>query len=105
MLTCGVADLSFPRVAAARGGFFCRPERSEGTRPRRDPSLRSGRPKAAVPASGGLIRPVKSRHSRLVDSINAIFRSARHLLDLALAANSLVDIIEFFEVDEPVDVI
>ena len=32
-------------------------------------------------------------------------RSARHLLDLALAANSLVDIIEFFEVDEPVDVI
>src|SRR6516225_4618831 len=56
MLTCGVADLSFPRVAAARGGFFCRPERSEGNRPRRDPSLGSGRPKAAVPDSGGLIR-------------------------------------------------
>ena len=48
---------------------------------------------------------VKSRHSRLVDSINAIFRSARHLLDLALAANSLVDIIEFFEVDKRVDVV
>jgi hypothetical protein len=76
-LTCGVADLSFPRVAAARG----------------------------IPDSGGLIRRSKSRHSRLVDSINAIFRSARHLLDLALATNSLVDIIEFFEVDEPVDVI
>ena len=32
-------------------------------------------------------------------------RSAHHLLDLALATNSLVDIIEFFEVDEPLDVI
>jgi hypothetical protein len=33
------------------------------------------------------------------------FRPARHLLDLARAANSLVDILEFFAVDQPVDVI
>jgi hypothetical protein len=33
------------------------------------------------------------------------FPVGRFNLDLALAANSLVDIIEFFEVDEPVDVI
>ena len=91
-------------MAAARGGFFCRPERSEGTRPRRDPSLRSGRPKAAVPDSAGLFGSQVSPFP--VDRFNQRdLRSARHLLDLALAANSLVDIIEFFEVDEPLDVI
>jgi hypothetical protein len=32
-------------------------------------------------------------------------RSARHLFDLAFAGNSLVDMVELFQVDQPVDVI
>jgi hypothetical protein len=31
-------------------------------------------------------------------------RSERHLFDLAFAGNSLVSIVRFFEVDQPVDV-
>jgi hypothetical protein len=74
--TCGFDHLSFPCVAAARG----------------------------IPdfglSLGAQISPLG------IDRLNqGDFRSARHLLDLALAANSLVDIVEFFEVDQPVDVI
>ncbi len=46
--------LSFPRVWRPRARrLLSRPEPGEGTRPRRDPSLRSGRPQAAVPHSLG----------------------------------------------------
>jgi hypothetical protein len=72
----GVGDLSFPRVAAARG-------------------IPDSRRLFGAQVTPGGVGRFNQRD----------FRSACHLLDLALAGNSLIDIIELFEVDEPVDVI
>lgn len=75
-LACGVTDLSFPRVASARG----------------------------IPDSGRLFQRSSQRHG--VSRFNQRdCASGCHLLALALADNSLVDVVEFFRVDEPLDVI